>query len=105
MTSVKVFGALAIVAVTIAAIAVLPRSQGNTGTSKSKIEAVGLSKYGLDVIDPRHPTFSKLMAAKKPGLVTPFSVFVVNNSDQAITSCSLKWEIVSPDGQVNIHYE
>jgi hypothetical protein len=105
MTRVKFFGALAVVAVTIGAIAVVPRSQGNTGTSKSRIEAVGLSKYGLDVIDPKHPAYSKLMAAKNPGPVSAFSVFVVNNGDQAITSCSLKWEIVLPDGQITTHFQ
>ena len=105
MNRVKLFGALGVVAIAIGAIALLPRSQGNTQASKSKIEAVGLAKYGLDVIAPNHPAFSKLMSAKKPGPEVPFSVFVVNDNDQAITSCSLKWEIVMPDGKITTNFQ
>ena len=105
MTRVKLFGALGVVAIAIGGIAFLPRGQGNTQASKSKIEAVGLTRYGLDLIAPNHPAFSKLMSANKPGPVSPYSVFVVNNSEQAVISCSLKWEIVSIDGQISTRFQ
>ncbi len=104
MTREKIFGALVVLAIAIAGIVFLPRSQGQTKTFNSQIEAVGLAKHGLEVIPPNHPKFSKLMTAKKPGPVAPFSVLVVNNSDRAVTSCTLKWEVVSPDGQTTIQF-
>jgi hypothetical protein len=106
MSRMNLFGVLAVVVIAAGGIAVIPRSQGkNTETSKSKIEAVGLAKYGLEIIDPEHPAFRKLMAEKKPGPEPPFSVFVANNSGQAISSCTLKCEILLRDGQTVTHFK
>jgi hypothetical protein len=106
MTRTKLFGIFAVTAFTAGVIAVIPHSQGNnTNTSKSKIEAVGLAKYGLEVIDPKHPAFSKLSTEKKSGPDNPFSVFVVNNSSQAIASCTLKYEILLRDGGTATHFK
>jgi hypothetical protein len=106
MTRVKLFGALAALAVILGGVAILPHSQGkNTETFTSKIEAVGLTTYGVKIIDPKHPSFSKLIAEKKSAPVTPFSVFVTNDNDKAIASCSLKWEIVMSDGQTVTHFQ
>lgn len=105
MTRAKLLGALAVIAVIVGVIALIPRSQGkSTENSKSKIEAVGRVEYGLEIIDPKNPAFSKLvMAEKKSGSENPFSVFVVNNNDQAIAACTLKWEILQRDGQTTTH--
>ena len=94
------------VAITIGGIAILPRSQGeNNGTLTSKIETASLTKYGLEIVDPKHPEFSKLMAEKPSGPITAFSVFVANNNDKAIASCSLKWEMVLPNSQITTQFQ
>src|SRR6185503_5589030 len=106
MARMNLFGLLAVVVIAAGVIAVIPRSQGkNTKTSKFEIEAVGLAKYGLEIIDSKHPAFSKLMAEKKPDAESPFSVFVANNSEQAISSCTLKCEIVLRDGRTVTHFK
>lgn len=105
MTRARFLGALAAIAITVGVVAFIPRSQGkDTQGSKSKIEAVGLAEYGLEIIDPKHPAFSRLMAAeKKSSPENPFSVFVVNHNDQAIAACTLKWEILLRDGRTATH--
>lgn len=92
MTRAKLLAVLAVIAVIVGVIALIPRSEGkSTENSKSKLEAVGRVEYGLEIIDPKNPAFSKLvMAEKKSGSENPFSVFVVNNNDQAIAACTLK---------------
>jgi hypothetical protein len=45
------------------------------------------------------------MAAEKSDAKDAFSVFVANNSDQAIASCTLKWEILLPDGRTITRYK
>jgi hypothetical protein len=106
MTQVKIFGALAALIILIGGISILPRSQGESAEgSTSKLEARSLTKYGLEVIDPKNPAFGKMRAENKSGSVTVFSVFVANKSDKAIATCSLKWEIVLPAGQTVTHFQ
>ncbi|MFY9558385.1 MAG: hypothetical protein WAV47_27120 [Blastocatellia bacterium] len=102
----KLFGALAVLALTVGVIAFIPRSQRKDAEgSKAKIEAVGLAEYGLEIIDPKHRAYDSFLAAeKKLGSEIPFSVFVVNNNDQAIAACTLKWEILLRDGQTAAHF-
>jgi hypothetical protein len=103
MTKVLLFGALAMIVITVGVIAVIPQSQGKN------IEAFGLPEHQVEVVGPKHPTFSKLVADDKSninkGNAQPFSVFVVNNSNQAIASCTLKYEILLRDGQTVTHFE
>ncbi|SRR6266404_716585 len=105
MTRVKLLEALAVIVITVGAIALIPHSQGkNIASSKAKLEAVGLAEYGLEIIDPKNPAFSRLIAAeRKSGTESPFSVFVVNNNEQAIAACTLKWEILLSDGRTVTH--
>jgi hypothetical protein len=107
MTRAKLFGALAVIAVTVGVIAVIPHSQGkNIESSNPKLESAGLAEYGIEIVDPKHPAFRKLMAAeRKSGPETPFSVFVVNNNEQAIAACTLKWEILMRDGRTVAHLD
>jgi len=106
MTRIKFLGALAVAAITVVGIAFLPRSQGkNTETVNSKVEALVLANYAVEIIVPKHPAFSKLMAKNKPDKETPFSVFVDNKNDRAIASCSLKWEILQSNGQIATHFQ
>jgi hypothetical protein len=103
MTKVLLFGALAIIAITVGVIAVIPQSQGKN------IEAFGLPEHQVEVVGPKHPTFNKLIAGEasrtNKSNAQPFSVFVVNNSNQAIASCTLKYEILLRDGQTATHFE
>lgn len=102
----NLFGVLAAIVISVAAIAIIPRSQGrDTEASESKIEAVSLAQYGLEIIHPKHPAFGKLMAEKKLIPESPFSVFVANNSEQAISACTLKCEIVLRDGRTVTHFK
>lgn len=103
MTKTKLFGIVAILALSVGGIAVIPRSQGKD-SDKSKIEAVGLAEYGIEVIAPNHSAFTKLLAEKKAGPENPYLVAVVNNSNQGIASCTLKYELLLPDGQTITQY-
>jgi hypothetical protein len=107
MTKLLLFGALALVVITIGVIAVIPQSQGKN-TEASKVETFGLPEHQLEVVGPTHPTFNKLIAGETSNIdkskVEPFSVFVVNNSNQAIASCTLKYEILLRDGQTVTHF-
>lgn len=107
MTKLLLFGALAMVAITVGVIAVIPQSQGKN-TEASKVETFGLPEHQLEVVGPNHPTFNKLIAGERSNAdkskAQPFSVFVVNNSDQAIASCTLKYEILLRDGQTATHF-
>lgn len=107
MTKLLLFGALAMVAITVGVIAVIPQSQGKN-TEASKVETFGLPEHQLEVVGPKHPTFNKLIAGETSNVdkskVQPFSVFVVNNSNQAIASCTLKYEILLRDGQTVTHF-
>lgn len=100
MTRMKIFGALAALVIIIGGIVALPHlRRGKAEAATSKLEAVSLNKYGLEIIDDKNPAFAKLMAGNNSDPVTAFSVFVVNNSNKALASCSLKWEITLADGQ------
>jgi hypothetical protein len=107
MTKLLIFGALAMVAITVGVIAVIPQSQGKK-TEASKVETFGLPKHQLEVVGPKDPTFNKLIERETTNVgkskAQPFSVFVVNNSDQAIASCTLKYEIIMRDGQTATHF-
>lgn len=107
MTKLLLFGALAMVAITVGVIAVIPQSQGKN-TEASKVETFGLPQHQLEVVGPKHPTFNKLIAGETSNAdkskAQPFSVFVVNNSNQAIASCTLKYEILLRDGQTVTHF-
>lgn len=107
MTKLLLFGALAVAAITVGVIAVIPQSQGKN-TEASKVETFGLPEHQLEVVGPKHPTFNKLIAGETSNVdkskIEPFSVFVVNNSNQAIASCTLKYEILLRDGQTVTHF-
>ena len=104
MTKLLLIGALAIVAITVGVIVVIPQSQGKN----TEVETFGLPEHQLEVVGPKHPTFNKLIAGETSKVdkskVEPFSVFVVNNSNQAIASCTLKYEILLRDGQTVTHF-
>lgn len=105
MTRAKFLGALALIAIAVEVIAFIPGSNGNEFQSaKSKIESVGLAEYGLEIIDSGHPAFKRLLSQKQSGLENSFSLFVVNNGDRAIASCTLKWDILMRDGQTVTHF-
>lgn len=105
MTRTKLLGALAVLVITVGVVSFIPHSQGkNNEGSKSIIEAVGLPEYGLEIIGPKQPSFSKYMATEKKSVSeTPFSVFLVNENDQALAACTLKWEVLMRDGRTVTH--
>lgn len=66
MTRTKLLVALTVLAITAGVVAFIPHSQGkNNEGSNSIIEAVGLPEYGLEIITPKQPSFSKYMATEK----------------------------------------
>jgi hypothetical protein len=96
---------LAAIPIAVAAIAVIPRSQGEQiATSERKLEVVGLSAYGVEIVGSKDPTFSKLNPAKQSVGQSLTSVLVVNNSEQAIASCTVRWEILLRSGQTRSHF-
>src|SRR4030095_5940360 len=105
MTRMKLLGALAVLVAAVGVVAFTPYSQGkNNEGSKSIIEAVGLPEYGLEIIDPLQPSFSKYMATEKKSVSqAPFTVFLVNKNDQGLAACTLKWELLMRDGRTVTH--
>lgn len=104
-----IFGLLALAAIAIGVISVVPKSHG-LSKSVPKIEAFGLPEHGLSLVGPKDSAFEKLMAAHlqqtsltKMNTAEAVSVFVVNNNNQSVAACNVKFEVVSPDGQIVTH--
>jgi hypothetical protein len=105
MTIAKLFGASALVAITAVGMAFLPHGKEKTDQIPySKIDTVGLTEYGVNIVDPGQPEFNSILRKQRVASAPPFSVFVVNNADQGIASCTLKWVILLSDGQIATHY-
>ncbi|HJQ23349.1 MAG TPA: hypothetical protein VKA60_05495 [Blastocatellia bacterium] len=78
--------------------------------SRSKVQTSGLPEYGIEVIGPAEATFATLMSKRlqKVGgtdaeTLKSSSIFVINNSQQAIAGLSVKWELFQSDGRSIIH--
>jgi hypothetical protein len=105
-TALRVFGVLTAVAIVFLVIGGVYRTKG----SPSKIQTLGLSEHGIEIIGPSEAAFDVLMSKQLQRIngadvnaLKNSSVFVVNKSPQAIAALSVRWELLQRDGQSIVH--
>ncbi|HXG65591.1 MAG TPA: hypothetical protein VNO70_10820 [Blastocatellia bacterium] len=107
----SVLGILTVGVVMIFMTGVVLRSKDRPG-NLSKIQTVGLSEYGIEIVGPTEAAFTTLMSKQLQktsrmdiDTLKSSSAFVINNSGQSIAALKVKWELLQRDGRRIVHYQ